>query len=103
MSDESRNFLQWTLRDHKAAVRALAWHPNGTLATGGGSADKTIKITSSLTNTVLHNIECDSQVCKLAFSRTTNEFVSTHGYERHQIMLWQYPQPKRLHCLEGHS
>jgi cell division cycle 20-like protein 1 (cofactor of APC complex) len=78
------------MKDHKAAVRALSWNPNatGVLATGGGSADKTIKISNTLTNTILHSIEVDSQVCKLMFSRNTNEIVSAHGYERHQIMVW---------------
>lgn len=50
------------MREHKAAVRALAWNPHvsGVLATGGGSADKTIKISSTLNNTILNNIEVDS-------------------------------------------
>lgn len=90
VKDHSKNQLQWTMKEHKAAVRALAWNPNqsGMLATGGGSADKSIKLSNTLNNTLLHNIEVDSQVCKIQFSRNTNEFVSTHGYEKNQVMIW---------------
>ena len=41
------------IKEHKAAVRGLAWNSNssGMLASGGGNNDKTIKIFSTLTNT----------------------------------------------------
>jgi WD40 repeat protein len=50
--------MQWIIKEHKAAVRALAWNPHasGVLATGGGNSDKTIKIFSSLTNTEIQTI-----------------------------------------------
>lgn len=40
-----------TIRQHQSAVRALAWSPNqhGLLASGGGVADKTIRLWNSLT------------------------------------------------------
>lgn len=97
--------LQWLIREHKAAVRAIAWNPqaSGVLASGGGNSDKTIKVFSTLTGTQLHNVSVDSQVCKLRFSRTTSELVSTHGYEHNLINVWDYPSMKKVGQLEGHQ
>lgn len=41
--------------DHRAAVKALAWspHQHGLLATGGGTADRMIKMRSVLTGKIL--------------------------------------------------
>ncbi|CAD8075276.1 unnamed protein product [Paramecium sonneborni] len=104
-TNADNQYISWEIKSHKAAIRALAWNPNssGILATGGGNQDKTIKIHSSLTNQLITSINCDSQVCKLRFSKIINEFVSTHGYEKNQICLWQYPTIKKIHQLEGHS
>ncbi len=59
--------------DHCAAVKALAWSPHnhGVLASGGGSADKTIKFWNTLNGTMLDSIDTGSQVCNLTFSKTT--------------------------------
>ncbi|CAD8166817.1 unnamed protein product [Paramecium pentaurelia] len=104
-TNSDNQYVSWEIKSHKAAIRALAWSPNssGILATGGGNQDKTIKIHSSLTNKEFNSINCDSQVCKLRFSKIVNELVSTHGYEKNQICIWQYPTMKKMHQLEGHS
>jgi cell division cycle 20-like protein 1 (cofactor of APC complex) len=67
---------------HSAAVKALAWspHTHGVLASGGGSADRSIKFWNTLDGTMLDSIDTGSQVCNLMFSKTTKELVSTHGY-----------------------
>jgi cell division cycle 20-like protein 1 (cofactor of APC complex) len=59
--------------DHCAAVKALAWSPHnhGVLASGGGSADKTIKFWNTLNGTMIDSIDTGSQVCNLMFSKTT--------------------------------
>ena len=46
------------LRDHQAAVRALAWCPwdNRTLASGGGTADRNIKIWNTLNGICTHTV-----------------------------------------------
>ncbi|CAD8173807.1 unnamed protein product [Paramecium pentaurelia] len=104
-NNNNNQYISWEIKSHKAAIRALAWNPNscGILATGGGNQDKTIKIHSSLTNQQITSINCDSQVCKLRFSKIVNELVSTHGYEKNLVCLWQYPTMKRVNQLEGHS
>ena len=50
------------------------------LASGGGSADKTIKFWNTLDGSLLDSIDTGSQVCNLMFSKNTKELVSTHGY-----------------------
>lgn len=104
VSNENR-YASWEIKSHKAAVRALSWNPHssGILATGGGNNDKTIKVHSSLTNQQLQNVQVDSQVCKLRYSRAVNELVSTHGYEKNLICIWSSPTMKKLYQLEGHS
>jgi len=92
-------------RQHRAAVKALAWapHQHGVLLSGGGTADRTIRFWNTLTLEPLHCIETSSQVCSLLFSRNTNEFVSSHGYSLNQIALWHYPSRQPLATLTGHA
>jgi cell division cycle 20-like protein 1 (cofactor of APC complex) len=58
---------------HCAAVKGLAWSPHnhGVLASGGGSADRTIKFWNTLDGTMLDSIDTGSQVCNLVFSKTS--------------------------------
>ena len=51
-------------REHQAAVKAVAWCPwqSGILATGGGTADKTIKIWNINSGTMIKSIDTKSQV-----------------------------------------
>jgi cell division cycle 20-like protein 1 (cofactor of APC complex) len=41
--------------DHRAAVKALAWSPqqHGLLASGGGTADRTLRLRNVLTGEIL--------------------------------------------------
>lgn len=77
--------------DHKAAVKAIAWSPHqrGLLASGAGTADRTIKLWDAQTSTRLESIDTGSQVCALTFSKTANEIVSTHGFSLNQICIWR--------------
>eukprot|EP00919_Chromeraceae_sp_WS-2016_P016964 GHVR01040532.1.p1 GENE.GHVR01040532.1~~GHVR01040532.1.p1 ORF type:complete len:143 (+),score=4.61 GHVR01040532.1:825-1253(+) len=90
---------------HSAAVKGLAWNPHnhGVLASGGGSADKTIKFWNTLNGTMLDSIDTGSQVCNLTFSTITKEFVSTHGYSNNEITIWKYPTLEKVSTLTGHT
>mmetsp|Transcript_13156 Transcript_13156/g.13264 ORF Transcript_13156/g.13264 Transcript_13156/m.13264 type:complete len:220 (+) Transcript_13156:671-1330(+) len=90
---------------HVAAVKAIAWspHQHGLLASGGGTADRTIRFWNTLTNEELHHVDTGSQVCNLMFSKNSNELVSTHGYSQNQIVLWQYPGFQKVATLTGHT
>ena len=50
--------------EHKAAVKAIAWspHQHGILASGGGTADRSIRFWNTLTGQPLQHIYTGSQV-----------------------------------------
>lgn len=91
--------------EHNAAVKAISWSPHqrGILASGGGTADKTIKIWNTLVGQRVHNVDTGSQVCNLVWSKNSNEIVSTHGYSRNQIIVWKYPNMQQIAHLTGHT
>ena len=69
--------------------QAIAWSPHkrGILATGGGTADKKMKIWNVNTSTKLRDIDTGSQVCNMIWSKNTNELVTSHGYSRYNLCL----------------
>jgi cell division cycle 20-like protein 1 (cofactor of APC complex) len=123
--------------EHQAAVKAIAWSPHqrGLLASGGGTADRTIKFWNTLISpngpsasslaaaaaaasaagtggdppapappaNLLNSLDTGSQVCNLAWSRNSNELVSTHGYSQNQIIVWKYPSMQQVVSLTGHT
>ena len=57
-----------SLTGHQAAVKALAWCPfqSNLLATGGGTADRSIKFWNTHTGALLNSIDTGSQACPLS-------------------------------------
>lgn len=100
---EERPLYQFN--EHRAAVKAIAWSPHqrGILASGGGTADRHIKIWNTITGLKVHDVDTGSQVCNLAWSKTSNELVSTHGYSRNQIAIWKYSSMQQIASLTGHT
>lgn len=95
----------WKFPEHTAAVKAIAWspHQHGLLASGGGTADRKIIFHNTLTGTQINEIDTGSQVCNLAWSKNSNEIVSTHGYSQNQIVVWKYPSMSQVVSLTGHT
>lgn len=93
------------LTEHQAAVKALAWCPfqRNTLASGGGTADRTIKFWNASNGALLNSIDTGSQVCSLLWSQHEREILSSHGYSRNQLCLWKYPSMQKVKELEGHT
>ncbi|EEH37744.1 cell cycle regulatory protein (Srw1) [Paracoccidioides lutzii Pb01] len=91
--------------DHIAAVKAIAWspHQHSLLASGGGTADRTIKFWNTLTGHQVKEVDTGSQVCNLAWSKNSDEIVSTHGYSQNQIVVWKYPRMEQVVSLTGHT
>ena len=96
--------------EHTAAVKAIAWSPHqrGLLASGGGTADRRIrfwdtKSGSSEAGKCIQEVDTGSQVCNLAWSKNSNELVSTHGYSQNQIVVWKYPSLTQVVSLTGHT
>lgn len=93
------------LREHRAAVKALAWCPwqNNVLATGGGTADGHIKIWNAYTGNMIQSQDSKSQISCLLWSKQYKELISSHGYELNQLTIWRYPEMTRVCDLTGHS
>lgn len=90
---------------HTAAVKALAWsyQSRGMLLTGGGTCDTSIKCWNTLSNQIVKETVTGSQVCNLLFSKTTNEFISSHGFEKNEIIVWDYEYFQKRNVLRGHN
>ncbi|KAL7426912.1 hypothetical protein ACHAXH_001157 [Discostella pseudostelligera] len=93
------------LTHHKAAVKALAWCPfhRGLLASGGGTADRTIKFFNTNSGAVLNSIDTGSQVCSLLWSKHQREICSSHGFSENQLSLWKYPTMTKIQEFKGHT
>lgn len=91
--------------EHQAAVKALAWSPHerNLLATGGGTADRSIKFWNTSSGMMLNSIDAGSQVCALQWSPLEKEILSSHGYAENQLCLWKYPTMVKTKELKGHT
>jgi cell division cycle protein 20 (cofactor of APC complex) len=101
----SRSGPRFRFTDHQAAVKALAWSPHerNLLATGAGTADRTIKFWNTQTGALLNSIDTGSQVCSLKWNPFEKEILSSHGYARNQLCLWKYPSMAKIKEFEGHT
>lgn len=95
----------YRLCDHEAAVKALAWCPfqANLLASGGGTADRCIKLWNTQKGTCLKSLDTQSQVCALVWSQHYKEILSSHGYSKNQLCLWRYPSMVKIAELTGHT
>ena len=79
---------------HKAGVRALSFHPkkNQLLLTGGGSADKTIKLWKVFLRkktSLLFSCTTNSQVTNLVWDPSNpKRFLSSYGFSDNKLVLW---------------
>ena len=91
------------LTEHQAAVKALAWCPwqKNVLASGGGTADRSIKVWNAATGALLSSTDTGSQVCSLQFNPQERELLSSHGFSQNQLCLWKFPTMSKLKELTG--
>ena len=94
------------ISEHCAAVKALAWCPfeRHVLASGGGTADKTIRTWNAGSGAQLQCVDAGSQVTALAWNpNDERELLSAHGFAENQLCLWKYPSMVRAKELKGHT
>ena len=96
---------RFQMTDHQAAVKALAWCPfqRNVLASGGGTADRTIKFWNTSNGNLLNSIDTGSQVCSLVWNAKEKELLSSHGFSENQLCLWKFPSMVRVKELTGHT
>lgn len=90
---------------HNAAVKAIDWSSKqrGILASGGGTADRKIKLWNVNKQYLINEIDTGSQVCTIKFSKKENEIISTHGFSQNEISIWDSKSLTKLKSLYGHS
>ncbi|KAL2419362.1 Fizzy-related protein-like protein [Exophiala dermatitidis] len=103
--DKLSDTPRYRFSNHVAAVKAIAWspHQHHLLASGGGTADRTIKFWNTSNGSLIKEVDTGSQVCNLAWSKNSDEIVSTHGYSQNQIVVWKYPKMEQVVSLTGHT
>lgn len=103
------NCYKWSIekkfKAHTSAVKALDWSPHkfGCLISGGGTQDRTIKIWNTNTMKLVESIDTSSQVCNIAFSKHSHEFVTSHGYSDNLILVWNSDTFDVKASLKGHK
>ncbi|ORX48825.1 WD40 repeat-like protein [Hesseltinella vesiculosa] len=106
-----QDLIAHKFNQHVAAVKAIAWSPfeRGVLASGGGTADKTIKFWNTNRGSLLDSYDTGSQVCNLVWSKRSKEIVSSHGYasqqvgNSNQVVVWDTTTMSRVAVLAGHN
>lgn len=90
--------------EHNAAVRALAWHPDGasTLLTGAGTADRHIRILNCGKGTEIGRFDTGSQVINLAWLQE-DKVIASHGFSRNSIKIWDLETQKHEVEMLGHT
>ena len=90
---------------HNAAVKAISWCPwqSHLFATGGGTADKCIKMWDSATGECVKSFQTESQICAILFNPHEKELISSHGFTSNQITIWRYPSMESVAELKGHK
>jgi len=96
---------EYSFTQHQAAVKALSWCPwqPNVLASGGGTADRTIRIWNSNNGTLMNTVDTKSQVCSLVWANEYKELVSAHGYANNEVTIWKYPTMVKTAELLGHT
>ena len=93
------------LTEHRAAVKAIAWCPwqSNLLATGGGTACKSIKFWNTGRGTCINTLDTKSQISALIWNSEHREILSGHGFSENQLTIWKYPTLERVTDLVGHT
>lgn len=105
--DDSRPLYSFT--SHLAAIKALAWNPLNTrsslLATGGGAADKTIKLWNAKEGKELCSVAAGDAVTNLHWLADGRHLVSTHGSvgSPGSMRLWHLSHSNGIYGLKDGS
>lgn len=96
---------RFVIEEHQAAVKALSWCPwlRNTLASGGGTADRSIRIWNASLGTNIKVVDTGSQVCAIEWNSKHKELLSSHGFSDNQLVLWNYPTMTKLKEFRGHT
>ncbi|CAB4027806.1 cell division cycle 20 homolog [Paramuricea clavata] len=94
-----------SLTHHQAAVKGVSWCPwqSNVLASGGGTADRYIRLWNVTTGVCLNSIDTKSQISSILWSKDYKELITGHGFSNNQLSIWKYPSMTRVADLVDHS
>lgn len=92
-------------RNHKAAVKAIAWSEKNynILATGAGSADRCLRLWDIKEQKLIDFRDTGSQICNVMFSKHKNEIITTHGFSKNEVTIWEVNGLQKKISLTGHT
>lgn len=108
-SGETNPTPVYNFDQHKAAVKALGWCPwkPSLLATGGGTADRCLKIWNICNGDNTFTVDTKTQVSSVLWSLEHQELITGHGFRSdgpsNLLSLWKYPGLTKIQDLEGHT
>ena len=95
---------------HDAGVKAIGWAPycHNLLGSGAGADDGALRIWDTKTLTLKQKIETGSQICNLAFSKNSDEIVTSHGFSQKsslqgEVTVWTYPKVEKIKNFIAHT
>jgi WD40 repeat protein len=94
------------INEFTAAIRALEFCPydDDLLASGGGTGDSSINITSiKSTGKNRDKIMTHSQICSLLWDKNSNRLLTSHGFAKFQMCLWNLENGELIEEYFGHS
>lgn len=85
---------------HKSGIKALAFNPDNPtfLASGGGTNDKSVKITDLKTKKTITELDVGSQVCNLNWHQYGQYLVVGLGFNNSSIKVLDYRRKKLWEC-----
>lgn len=87
------------LTEHLAAVKGLTWLNNSRLLTGGGTADRTLKLwdVTFPTASSLHTLQTGSQVtCLEASTMLPGVFYAAHGFSDNSLQTYKITEARGM-------
>lgn len=86
-------------------LKALAWCPwkSNLLATGGGTADKSVKLWNCSSGQKLLEFDTENQVAGILWNTEYREIMTAGGFPNNALRLWKYPKFGLVKDLQGHE
>lgn len=90
---------------HKGTIKAIAWAPfnENLLASGGGIDDGKVHFWNIESGKHVNVIDVGSQVSSVIWSRHSEEFVVSSGYNSNYLNIWDYKKLRVVKQLQGHA
>ncbi|KAK2964999.1 putative Cell division cycle 20.5, cofactor of APC complex [Blattamonas nauphoetae] len=107
LSDSSDGHLKplHELVGHTSAVKGMSWSEwqAGLLVTGGGTADRTIKVWNTNTGQMVASHDLGKQITGLHWSKADRELVAVTGFPAPAMAVLTYPTFTQIGDMKGHK